>query len=74
MRPSIDDHDDFAFDEIESLRRRARNRQLAMSRVKARKSHFGPGDDDFDDDDFDDYDDYDDDFDEYDEDEWDKYS
>lgn len=74
MRPSYNDFDDFSFDEIESLRRRARNRDLALQRVKARKRHFGPGDDaDFDQDDWDDDFD-DDDFDDYDEDEWDRYS
>jgi hypothetical protein len=72
MRPSFNDFDDFSFDQIESLRRRARNRDLALQRVKARKHHVGPGnDEDFDDDWADDFDD---DFDDYDEDEWDRYA
>lgn len=72
MRPSIDDYDPYAFDEIESLRRRARNKDLAMARLKARKRHLGPRDeDDFEDDDWDDFDE---DFDDYNEDEWDSYS
>ncbi len=69
MHPSHIEHDHFAFDEVDSLRRRARNRAMALARVKARKRHLGPRDeDDFDDDDWDDADD-----DDYSEDEWDSY-
>lgn len=72
MRPPLNDFDDFSFDQIESLRRRARNRDLALQRVKARKRHIGPGnDEDFD---ADWTDEFDDDFDDYDEDEWDRYA
>jgi hypothetical protein len=72
MRPSHIDHDDFAYDEIESLRRRSRNRALALARVKARKRHLGPGDDD--DLDGDDWTNYHEDYDDYDADEWDNHA
>lgn len=74
MRPSHRKYDDLAFDEIESMQRRARSRELAQMRIDSR-NHFGPADDD-DDDMFDDDDwsDYDDDYDDYDGDEWDQYS
>ena len=72
MRTSYIDHDDFAFDEIESLRRRSRNRALALARVKARKRHLGPDEDfGFDDDDWTDYQE---DYDDYDANEWDSYA
>lgn len=72
MRPSHRKYDDLAFDEIESMQRRARSRELAQMRIDSR-NHFGPADEDdeFDDDDWSDYDD---DYDDYDGDEWDNYS
>lgn len=73
MRRTHDEFDDLAFDEIESMRRRARNRKLAQMRVDSR-NHYGPGDDDDDALGEDKWADIDDDYDDYNEDEWDKYS
>jgi hypothetical protein len=68
MCPSYDDFEDFAFDEIDAMQRRARNRELAQMRVNCR-NHYGPDDeDDFDDDDWDGFDE------DYDEEEWDTHA